>query len=75
MRWTPGAVSGYIEDRSTQGGSRIRGWYLGIWDNSTAQRAKWFQRGLAHGALARCKTFAGDDPGAARSVVPNAHGW
>ena len=30
MRWTPGGVSGDIEDRRAQGGSRIRGSHLGV---------------------------------------------
>src|SRR5260370_482249 len=30
MRWTPGGVSGDIEDRRAAGGSRIRGTHLGI---------------------------------------------
>jgi predicted metalloprotease len=30
MRWTPGGVSGDIEDRRSEGGSRIRGSHLGI---------------------------------------------
>jgi uncharacterized protein len=30
MRWTPGGVSGDIEDRRSEGGSRIRGTHLGI---------------------------------------------
>src|SRR5580765_1193507 len=30
MRWTPGGVSGDIEDRRASGGSRIRGSHLGV---------------------------------------------
>jgi predicted metalloprotease len=30
MRWTPGGVSGDIEDRRSQGGGRIRGSHLGV---------------------------------------------
>ena len=30
MRWTPGGVSGDIEDRRAEGGSRIRGVHLGV---------------------------------------------
>jgi len=30
MRWTPGGVSGDVEDRRAEGGSRIRGSHLGV---------------------------------------------